>query len=85
MRCYFTHGGHITGVEFLRVSSDGDAIEQALHLFGPRDGRYRGFEVWACERLVYRYPSGDRVQSSLRMDKERGSPWRGLSIHGEPQ
>jgi hypothetical protein len=62
MRCYFTHSGHITGVEFLSVSSDGDAIAQALHLFGPRDGRYRGFEVWACERLVYRYPAGETVQ-----------------------
>jgi hypothetical protein len=65
MRCYFLHGGHITGVEILPPGhSDEDAIARAHTLSSKRKGPFDGFEVWDRARFVFR----SRPAETLRAD-----------------
>ena len=58
VRCYFTKGGRIAGVELLSKTTDEERIREARELFTlkglPRGAE--GFEVWDHARFVYRYP-----------------------------
>ena len=69
MRCYFTRGGRIEGVTFLRSGPDDALIEEAKSAFAQQAGQqFDGFEVWDGTRFVYRSEA-----SSTPSEAERGS------------
>ena len=62
MRCYFMKGGHIAAVELLDENiSDAEAIKRGSALFTQRAKEgFEGFEIWARDRVVARFPELDR-------------------------
>lgn len=65
MRCFFTKGGHIVGVEALPPDvMDDEAVEMARHLFEQRKSEFDGFEVWDRTRGIYQFPKSEERSAS---------------------
>ena len=64
MRVYFMKAGRISGVEYLKQSSDEARIAEGRELFetvGRKMGA-EGFEVWDGARFVFRFPAASEKQ-----------------------